>query len=409
MPTFEWVGRDPSGRLVKDTIRAASEDEAREILARKGISAQSIKQKSLLQMEIKLSFMERITLRDLAIFARQMASMLDAGISVVEALAIYAEQVEKEKFKKIVNEMRADVEGGKQFWEAMDRHRGVFGPLFVSLIRAGEESGNLPKTMQSISLYFEKMEKLIGKIKSAMAYPILVLIVAIAVVIGLMTFVVPRFVKIFEEAGQADRLPAITKAVMAVSAFMTSKGMIVLIAAVIATVFVFLRFIRTARGRALWHRFLLRLPVIGDLVLKSSIARFTRTLSMLISGGVDLLHALEITAESSGNVVIGNALKETRKIVEEGRPLSSGLKKYPRLFPPMVVHMVAIGEKSGQTAPMFEKIADFYDDEVDRAVETLTSLIEPMLIIFLGGIVLVVLLAIYLPIFKMAGAISGGA
>ncbi len=407
MPTFEWVGRDSSGRLLKDTLRARSEEEARDILTRQGISPITLKEKSLLQMELKLSFLERVGLRDLSLFARQMAAMLDAGISVVEALSIYGDQVEKEKLRKIIREMKADVEAGKQFWEAMKKHEKVFGPLFVSLIRAGEEGGNLPRTMQAISLYFEKLEKLIGKIKSAMAYPILVLVVATVVVIGLMTFVVPKFVQIFEEAGQGDQLPAITKAVMAVSAFMTSKGMLVVGAAFIATLVVFLRFIQTPRGRALWHRVLLRLPVLGDLVLKSSIARFTRTLSMLISGGVDLLHALEITADSSGNVVIGEALRHTRKVVEEGRPLSSGLKQYPRLFPPMVVHMVSIGEKSGQTAPMFEKIADFYEDEVDRAVETLTSLIEPMLIIFLGGIVLVVLLAIYLPIFKMAGAISG--
>lgn len=407
MPTFEWVGRDSAGRMLKDTLRAPNEDEARAMLEKQGISPISLQEKSLFQMEIKFSFMERIGLRDLALFARQVAAMLDAGISVVEALSIYAEQAEKEKFRKIVREMKADVEGGQQFWEAMRKHEDVFGPLFISLVRAGEEGGNLPRTMQAISLYFEKMEKLIGKIKSAMAYPILVLIVAVVVVIGLMTFVVPRFVKIFEEAGQANALPAITKMVMAVSSFMTSKGMIVLIAALIASIVVFLRFIRTPRGRAIWHRFLLRVPVIGDLVLKSSIARFTRTLSMLISGGVDLLHALDITAESSGNVAIGNALKETRKLVEEGRPLSVGLKRYPKLFPPMVVHMTRIGEQSGQTAPMFDKIADFYEDEVDRAVETLTSLIEPALIIFLGGIVLVVLLAIYLPIFKMAGAISG--
>jgi len=405
MPTFVWTGRDPQGRVVQGTLKARNEDVVRAMVERDGTRVIAVeKKKSPLEMELNLSFLERVSDRDIAIFARQLAAMINAGVPIVQALAIYAEQAPKKKLRDVIDEIRKKVESGEQLYAAMEPHKNLFGPLFVSMVRVGEAGGILGDTLNSLAEYLEKMDNLKAKIKSAMTYPTVVMVVAIVVVIGLMTFVVPKFVSMFQESNV--ELPMITRMVMAVSEFMTSKGMVFLSAGVIGGLIALQRFIKTERGRLIWDRLLFRAPVLGDVIQKGSIARFSRTLGMLLRGGVPILQALEITASSAGNKVIERAVMRARAEIGEGRSIAGPLRA-SGVFPPMVLHMVSIGEETGQLSEMLAKVSDFYDEEVDRAVERLTSMMEPLMIVFIGGIVMVILLSIYLPIFKMAQVVSG--
>ena len=403
MPVYTWVAVTRKGRKLKGDIEAADERIAMSQLKRRNLTVKKLKPKPKDLFE-NVSFLQpKVTNKDIVIFTRQFSTMIDAGLPLVQGLGILAEQTENKTFRNILKQISRDVEGGSTLAEAMKKHPKVFDDLFVNLVAAGEVGGILDTILRRLATFIEKAEKLKSQIKGAMTYPIVVMAIAIIVIAVILIFVIPVFEDMFASFGQA--LPVPTQIVVNMSRFM--KGNIHwIILALIAVVFAFKRFRDTKKGRKITDELFLKLPIFGDLLKKTAVARFTRTLGTMISSGVPILDSLEIVAKTSGNVVLEEIIFEVRGSIAEGQTIAEPLSEND-VFPGMVVQMISVGEATGALDSMLEKIADFYDDEVDAAVAALTSMLEPLLMLFLGGSIGGLVVAMYLPIFSMAGAVGG--
>jgi type IV pilus assembly protein PilC len=400
MTTFVWTGRTRQGQTQKGELAANSREEVIGLLRKENILVTSVQQKSK-GFSIP-GFGGSVTDKDIVIFTRQFATMIDAGLPLVQCLEILSAQCENPILAKAIGEIRGDVEGGSTYADALRKHPKVFDDLYVNMVAAGEAGGILDTILNRLAKHIEKAMKLKKQIKSAMVYPVTSLGVAVVVIGVLLVWVIPIFAKMFTDFG--GTLPGLTQMVIDLSHFMQSNIVYILVGCFL--VFrAFKAFYKTPKGHLLIDKVALKLPVIGDLIRKASVSKFTRTLGTLISSGVPILEGLGIVAKTSGNKVIEAALMNARQSISEGKTISDPLGK-EKVFPPMVVQMIAVGETTGALDAMLSKIADFYDDEVDAAVTALTSLLEPMLMVFLGITVGTIVIAMYLPIFKMASVVG---
>jgi len=402
MPVYVWVAETKRGRKLKGEVDAANEAIALNQLKKRNFSVKKLKPKPKDIFE-SISFLKpKVTKKDLVVFTRQFSTMIDAGLPLVQGLTILGEQAENPTFKAILKEITKDVEGGSTLAEAMKKHPKVFDDLFVNLVAAGEVGGILDTILRRLAAFIEKAEKLKSQIKGAMTYPAVVVAIAIIVIAVILIFVIPVFEDMFKSFGSA--LPGPTQVVVNLSRFMKGNFHWVLLGAG-ALVYGFKRYRSTQKGRKQTDALFLKLPVFGDLLKKTAVARFTRTLGTMISSGVPILDALEIVAKTSGNVIIEEILYEVRASIAEGQTIAEPLSEND-IFPGMVIQMIAVGEATGALDTMLEKIADFYDEEVDAAVAALTSMLEPLLMLFLGGSIGGLVIAMYLPIFGMAAAMG---
>ncbi|MFH1293167.1 MAG: type II secretion system F family protein [Pseudomonadota bacterium] len=403
MPVYKWVAETKKGKILKGELEAADERIAQLQLKRRSLTIKKIKVKPKDLFENVAFFQPKITAKDVVIFTRQFSTMIDAGLPLVQGLTILAEQTENKTFQNVIKRVTKDVEGGSSLAEALKKHPKVFDGLYVNLVAAGEIGGILDTILQRLAAYIEKAEKLKTRIKGAMTYPIIVVAIAVLVIAVILIFVIPVFQEMFSSFGKA--LPVPTQIVVNMSNFL--KGNIhYVIGAFIVFVFAFKKYRNTKKGRKQTDALALKLPVFGNLLKKSAVARFTRTLGTMISSGVPILDALEIVAKTSGNVVLEEIIYEVRSSIAEGQTIAEPLSE-AEIFPRMVVQMISVGEATGALDTMLNKIADFYDDEVDAAVEALTSMLEPLLMVFLGGAIGGLVIAMYLPIFQMAAAMGG--
>jgi len=402
MPVYKWVAETRKGRILKGELEAADERIARLQLKRRNLNVKKLKAKPKDLLE-NVAFMQpKVTRKDVVIFTRQFSTMIDAGLPLVQGLTVLTEQADNKTFKNILKGITKDVEGGSTLAEALKKHPKVFDDLYVNLVAAGEVGGVLDTVLQRLATYIEKAEKLRSKIKGAMIYPAVVVAIAIVVLAIILIFVIPVFEDMFKSVGSALPLP--TQFVVELSRFVKSN-VHYLIGACILLGVLFRYYRRSEKGRKQTDALLLKLPVFGPLLKKVAVARFTRTLSTMISSGVPILDALEIVAKTSGNVILEEVIYEVRASIAEGQTIAEPLSE-TGIFPAMVVQMISVGEATGALDTMLEKIADFYDDEVDAAVEALTSMLEPLLMVFLGGTIGGMVVAMYLPIFKMAAALG---
>jgi type IV pilus assembly protein PilC len=396
MPTFEYAARELSGKQVSGTLDAQNIDAVRRSLREKGLIVTNVNLSARKVVEKKKRG-SKVKLDDLIIFSRQLATMQAAGLQLIEALDILGEQVENKTFAEVIKTVQKDVEGGASFTEALEKHPKAFSKLFCSMIRAGEASGMLDTILDQLAKYLEKAGSLQRKVKSAMIYPIAVTCVAIIVVLVLIIKVVPVLAEVFEDFDA--ELPKPTQFVVSLSHILGTYFPYITIGFV-AVLFVVARYYKTNSGRYNIDKLMLNLPVFGPLLQKVAISKFARTFSTLSRSGVNIIPALEIVASTSGNKVIEDAISSVSKSIQEGKNIARPLKE-ANVFPPMVVRMVDVGERTGSLEEMLSKIADFYDDQVDAAVAGLTSLIEPMLIAFLGVVIGGIVIAMFLPIFKL--------
>jgi len=403
MPVYKWVAETKKGKILKGELEAVDERIAQLQLKRRNLTIKKIKAKPKDLFANVAFFQPKITAKDVVIFTRQFSTMIDAGLPLVQGLTILAEQTENKTFQNVLKRVTKDVEGGSSLAEALKKHPKVFDGLYVNLVAAGEIGGILDTILQRLAAYIEKAEKLKTRIKGAMTYPIIVVGVAVLVIAVILIFVIPVFQEMFSSFGKA--LPVPTQIVVNMSDFL--KGNIhYVIVGFIVFVFAFKKYRNTKKGRKQTDALALKLPVFGNLLKKSAVARFTRTLGTMISSGVPILDALEIVAKTSGNVVLEEIIYEVRSSIAEGQTIAEPLSEAD-IFPRMVVQMISVGEATGALDTMLNKIADFYDDEVDAAVEALTSMLEPLLMVFLGGAIGGLVIAMYLPIFQMAAAMGG--
>ncbi|MEK7747841.1 MAG: type II secretion system F family protein [Nitrospirota bacterium] len=411
METFAWTGRTRQGMMTEGERVASSREELVTLLRKENIFATSIKKKtagfdfsSLLNWKISgvSLFGSGVSEKDIVVFTRQFATMIDAGLPLVQCLEILSTQCKNLVFAKILKEVRTDVEGGATYTDALRKHPKVFNELYVSMVSAGEIGGILDTILSRLAVHIEKAMKIKKKIKGALIYPSVTVVVAISVLVILLVFVIPTFSKMFTDFG--GNLPWLTQQVIDLSD-LVANNFLMLLGGSGAGVFGGLKYYQTERGHFQIDKLLLKMPVIGDLIQKTSVAQFTRTLGTLISSGVPILEGLGIVAKTSGNRVIEQALIRSRQSISEGKPISEPLDQ-EKVFPPMVVQMIAVGEATGALDTMLGKIADFYDDEVDSTVSAMTSLLEPALMVFLGITVGTVVIAMYLPIFKLAAVVG---
>jgi len=374
MPVFEYKGKTLAGAAVQGSLKAKSKADLERVLRQNRILVSNISKKA---PELNLKIGTGVKKVDISRFTRQFATMIGAGLPMVQCLDILQSQMENRELARIVNEVKEGVSGGATLSEALARHPKVFDPLYSNMVEAGEVGGALDTILVRLAVYREKSDQLVRKVKGAMVYPSVVAFVAVAVTVGMLTFIVPTFVKMFGGLG-AD-LPAPTFA-----GLMYWK--------------------KTPAGALQWDKILLRSPVLGNLVRKSSVARFTRTLGTLLSSGVSIIDAMEITAKTAGNQGIANAINKSVLAIAEGDTITGPLKE-SGVFPPMVTQMISVGEKTGGLDEMLNKIADFYDEEVDEAVSALTSVIEPIIIVFMGVVIGGIMIAMYLPMFDIMGKI----
>ena len=404
MPTYQYKARDRQGRLINAVIEADDMRTAARNLREKGLFIAEIKEPGRgLQAEVKLPGLDpQPGLKDLAIFSRQLATMLNAGLPIVQALAILEKQTEKKKFRAILKEIRTEVEGGANFSEALSKHK-LFSRLYINLVRAGETSGTLDAILDRLATFLENELALIGKIRSALTYPAIVFVFAIGVTYFLLTGIVPQFAQIL--TGLGSELPPLTRALMGISDFLR-QGTIFIVLIAVALFFAYRANYRTDKGRHQIDQIKLKLPVFGNLMKKSALARFSRTFGLLISSGVNIVEALDITKGTAGNAIVEDILEQTKFAIQAGEPVYTTIQAHPQVFPPMVSSMIAIGEETGALDTMLQKIADFYEREVDEAVSALTAAIEPLMIIFLGFVVGVIVAGMFLPLFKIIGTLS---
>ncbi len=404
MPEFIWRGKSTAGNVVKGEMNEVNESVVIQKLRKMNYTDIKVKKKPKDLFENIEFFQPKVTTKDIVIFTRQFATMIDAGLPLVQCLEILASQQENRTFKKVLTAVKTDVEGGSTFADALRNHPKVFDHLFVNLVHAGETGGILDTILRRLAVFLEKSEALKRKVKGAMIYPAVVITIAMAVVAILLIFVIPVFAQMFEGAGQ--KLPAPTLFVMNLSTFVQNY-IVYIIIIMGAIIFAYRKFYATKKGRIIVDRIALGVPAFGLLIRKVAVARFCSTLGTMISSGVPILDALEITAKTAGNVIIEAAIMNTRTAISEGRTIAEPLME-TGVFPGMVVRMIAVGEATGALDAMLSKIAEFYDEEVDAAVEGLTQLMEPLMIVFLGGVCGGMVIAMYLPVFSMAGVVSGG-
>jgi type IV pilus assembly protein PilC len=398
MAAYAYSAINAQGLELSGEISAPDLSGAREQLRLRGLLAQSLREVAESGSDgVNLRF-KTVKAKSLQVFSRQFATMIEAGLNVVASLVILEDQTSDVALAMVVRQLRADVEAGLLLSEAMAKHPKAFSRLYVAMVEAGEAAGILDIVLDRVAFQIEKQEAIRRRVKGAMVYPTMVFIFATLVLMGMLMFLVPIFVKIFNQLG--GQLPTLTKYVVSASNMMRSYWFII-IPAIPLSIWAFRRWKQTESGRKLWDRFKLRLPMrIGDTVLKVTMARFSRTLSTLVAAGVDIIKALEITGTTAGNWVIEDALAGVRAKVHEGVPIAQPLVDNP-VFPPMVAQMVKIGEETGELEKMLSKIADFYEDEVDSAVASLTSIVEPVMMIGVGCMVGVIIISMYMPMFKM--------
>jgi type IV pilus assembly protein PilC len=396
MLTFSYSVKNKEGRVVKGVVDAESKEKLVEYLQKEGyiifsVSPTQKRTKSLIQRGIKSE--------DLVVFSRQFTTLIESGIPVVECLEILRSQVDNAALKGVLNFVLKDVKEGASLSSAFAKHPKAFPEIYISMVEAGEVSGNLPEILNRISIYLEKSSTLRKKIISAMYYPAIVVLMAISITSFLILRVIPTFKNIFETLG--GKLPLPTQLLIAASAFLSKKeNMLIILVVLVIILFLFFRYISTEKGKRHYHRLLLKLPVLGGLVKKIAIARFSRTFSTLIKSGVPIIKCLEIVGKTSGNKIIEDAIIKSKKFIQEGQTISVPLEE-TGIFPPMVVRMISIGEKSGRLEEMLSKVAQFYEEQTDAMVAGLSSLIEPIIIVFLGVIVGSIVISLFLPIIQI--------
>ena len=396
MPSFVWKGKNRFGAFQEGVLIADTRDAAAATLRRQNIQLTSIREKG---REVRLlpKFKFNVNSKRVAIFTRQFSVMLDAGLPLVQCLEILGEQEEDKNFREIIQAVRTDVESGASLADAMKKHPRAFNNLYTSMIAAGEAGGILDIILQRLATYIEKIVRLQAQVKSALVYPVTVLIIAAGVVYIILWKVIPVFSQLF--AGLGGELPFLTRTVVTASNFVGRFGIFVIFGLILIYMAI-RRYHKTHSGARVIDGLILKIPVIGMLVRKIAVARFCRTLSTLTSSGVPILEGLEITAKTSGNAIIEDAIMAVRKAVEEGKTISQPLAE-TKVFPPMVVQMINVGEQTGALDQMLSKIADFYEEEVDTAVAGLMKLLEPLMIVILGGIIGTIVTAMYLPMYAI--------
>ena len=405
MSTFAYVGRNRQGAVKKGELSAKTRDEAVDQLRKQQVVVTSLEEKSGKGGKFKFSLGSGLNDKDLVVFTRQFGTMINAGLPLIQCLDILSTQSENKVLRETVGDVKNSVEAGSTFSDALKRHPKVFDELYTNMIHAGEVGGLLDTILTRLAKHIEKAMKLKGQIKSAMVYPTAIVGVAVIVISVLMVWVIPVFAQMFlEMSGGKIGLPGPTQLVINISNFFQSYWY-AMGGALVGLIIAIKRYYATVNGRIVIDRLLLKIPVVGDLIRKASVAKFTRTLGTLITSGVPLLEGLSICAKTSGNKVIEEALMNARVSISGGKTISEPLAKC-NVFPKMVTHMIAVGESTGALDAMLGKIADFYEDEVDQAVDTLTSLLEPVMMVVLGTVIGFIVIAMYLPIFTMAQAIQ---
>lgn len=397
MPTFTYTARGFNGDLRTATMDAPSRDDVITQLRRQRLSVVKIDEEAK-----KKTGRGSIKMRDVVIFTRQFSTMINAGLPLVQALTILAEQTDNKALSEVTRKVVFDVESGHTVADALSKHPKAFSSLYVNMVAAGEAGGILDTILMRLATFLEKNDKLVRKVKGAMIYPSVIMSVAAVAVVTLLIFVIPVFQNMFSSAGQALPLP--TRIVIAGSKFLRGYWW-ALLAIVLSGGYFFKKYYASNEGKLVVDRFMLRFPVLGDVLRKSAVSRFTRTLGTLISSGVSILEGLEITAKTAGNRVIQDAIMASRASIAGGETIAGPLQK-SKVFPPMVISMISVGEQTGGLDEMLTKIAEFYDDEVDAAVSNLLSLLEPVMIVFLGVVVGGMVVAMYLPIFDMINAVQ---
>jgi len=404
MPTFQYTVRDATGAVRTGISEAENQDVLKRRLQEQGFSVNDVKQTAAKSKKSTGGF-GRVKLKDLSIFCRQFSTMVDAGVSLVRALDVLGEQTQSPKLKRIIREIQVEVESGQTLSKSMAKYPKVFSNLFVGLVRAGEVGGVLEEALQRLSHFLEKDMELRRKVKAAMTYPVIVLVVAVLIVLGLCTFIVPKFIDLFKELGVKE-LPWMTQVLVDFSNFLKDKWWIALII-VIVTWFSIKYAGTTKLGRRVIDRLKLKVPVFGPLGHKICLARFSRTLSTLLVSGVPILQAMETVAGTVGNEIISEAIMNARARIREGERINEPLEK-SKMFPPMVVHMISIGEESGALDQMLSKVAEFYEGEVDSTLQSLASAIEPVMIVLLGFCVGFIVIAMFMPLLSVISNLSGG-
>ncbi|MFH1782660.1 MAG: type II secretion system F family protein [Candidatus Omnitrophota bacterium] len=400
MPLFRYVAKENMGKTVSGTSEYSNKAVLVDALRKKGLTIVSIDEVTKKRFS---SLGKKVKLDDIVIFSRQLATMVDSGIPLVQALDILSEQLDKSSFKSVVGKIRDDIEVGTSFSEALSKHPSVFSALYINMVRAGESSGALDDILDRLAAYLEKMAALQRKVKASLIYPAVVITMAILITLLMLLKVIPTFKGIFDILG--GQLPLPTRILIFLSDSLRAMFIYIVIGFSIFVVTV-KKYINTPKGRHVFDRSILRLPIFGKLLRKVAVAKFTRTFSTLIKSGVPILVSLEIVGKTSGNSVIERALNEVRNSIREGESIADPLAK-SGAFPPMVVRMIQVGEHTGELEKMLGKIADFYDEQVDAAVSSLTSLIEPLIIAFLGVVIGGIVIAMFLPIFKMTEMVAG--
>jgi type IV pilus assembly protein PilC len=404
MPKYSWEAKSRAGSVQKGVMEASSVALVETQLKKYGLTGITVKEEGK-RFKLKLPGVGggKVATKDLVVFTRQFATMIDSGLPLVQCLDILASQQENNSFKAILYKVKESVESGSTFADALGKHPKAFDDLFVNLVAAGEVGGILDTILNRLAAYIEKAMKLKKKVKGAMVYPTTIMAIAVIVVGVILVFVIPTFAKMFADFG--GELPAPTRIVIALSSFL-KKYILVLIGLAFGLKWAFSKYYATPRGRKQMDQLALRAPIVGPLVRKVAVAKFTRTLGTMISSGVPIMDGLEIVAKTAGNKVVEEAIYKVRQAISEGKTMAEPLAA-SGVFPPMVVQMISVGEATGAMDTMLTKIADFYDDEVDDAVGALTSMMEPLLMVFLGTVVGGMVVAMYLPIFKLAGTVGG--
>jgi type IV pilus assembly protein PilC len=402
MPVFQWKGKNRKNEIKKGEMDAPDEATVKANLTRLRITPTKVKQKPKDLFE-NISFLQpKVKQADVIIFCRQFSTMIDAGLPIIQCLEILYSQQENKTFKDILKSIKESVEGGETLAEALKKYPKQFDNLFVNMIAAGEAGGILDTILRRLSHYMEKAAKLKSQVKGAMIYPLITIIIAIVVIAIIMVFVIPVFKEMFE--GMGGSLPLPTQIVVAMSDFV-KNNILYIIGCSSLTIIVLKKYYNTKKGRILLDDLSLKLPVFGTLIRKVAVAKFTRTMSTMLTSGVAILNALEIVAKTAGNKTIEKAIYDVRSDIEEGRTMADPLSE-SGVFPSMVCQMIAVGESTGALDQMLSKIADFYDEEVDQAVENMTAMIEPFMLVFLGVTIGGLVIAMYLPIFKMASIVG---
>ncbi len=400
--TFVYKVRDRTGKIISGAIEADSQIAVASKLRSMGYIVVNISEKKE-GLSFSLPVKRKVKAKDLTVFARQFATMINSGVSITKSLSILADQTESQALANIVLQLQKDVEGGLSLSEALSKHSKIFPPLFINMVRAGEAGGVLDEVLLRIAEHFEKEQGLKSRIKSALAYPVAIFSFSVVLVFIMITFIVPIFVGMFATLG--GELPLPTKILLAMSNFIRGIGGLFLLGGVIGFIFGYRSFTATEKGRFLVDKVKLHLPVFGSLTQKMAIAKFTRTFGTLISSGVPILQALDIVADTAENAVVTKSVREARASIKEGETISAPLSS-SGVFPPMVVQMIAVGEETGALDSMLKKIADFYDEEVSSTVDTLTSLIEPFMMLFLGLTIGGIVISLYMPMFKVVTLIK---